>query len=110
MAQVPPGVQNSNALVWIDLEMSGLDTASDRILEIATIITDSELNIVAEGPVLVVHQPDGPDRTRACLRVDRGRCRASNPRFCAAIRAPRQVADVWEQHLPGPPILSALDA
>lgn len=58
MAQVPPAVQDPNALVWIDLEMSGLDTVSDRILEVATIITDAELNIVAEGPVLVVHQSD----------------------------------------------------
>ena len=58
MAQVPPAVQDPNALAWIDLEMSGLDTVNDRILEVATIVTDAELNIVAEGPVLVVHQPD----------------------------------------------------
>jgi oligoribonuclease len=58
MAQVPPGVQQLNALVWIDLEMSGLNTETDRILEIATIITDSELNVLAEGPVLAVHQAD----------------------------------------------------
>ena len=58
MAQVPPEVQQPNALIWIDLEMSGLNTESDRILEIATIITDSELNVLAEGPVLAVHQAD----------------------------------------------------
>ena len=45
-------------LVWMDLEMTGLDHTSDVIVEIATIITDDELNIVAEGPDLVVHQPD----------------------------------------------------
>lgn len=45
-------------LVWIDLEMTGLDPDSDKILEIATIVTDSELNILAEGPVLAIHQPD----------------------------------------------------
>lgn len=44
-------------LVWIDMEMSGLDPESCRILEIATIVTDGDLNIVAEGPDLVVHQP-----------------------------------------------------
>ena len=46
----------SNRLVWIDLEMTGLDPEKERIIEMATIITDSELNIVAEGPVIAVHQ------------------------------------------------------
>jgi oligoribonuclease len=46
----------SENLVWIDLEMTGLDPEQDRIIEIATIITDSKLNILAEGPNLVVHQ------------------------------------------------------
>lgn len=45
-------------LVWIDLEMTGLDPEKERIIEMATIITDSELNVVAEGPVIAVHQPD----------------------------------------------------
>ena len=44
-------------LVWIDLEMTGLEPSSDVILEIATIVTDDELETVAEGPDLVVHQP-----------------------------------------------------
>lgn len=44
-------------LAWMDLEMTGLDPARDVIVEIATLITDDELNIVAEGPDLVVHQP-----------------------------------------------------
>lgn len=45
-------------LIWIDLEMTGLDTDQDRIIEIATIVTDEHLNILAEGPVLAIHQPD----------------------------------------------------
>ena len=45
-------------LVWMDLEMTGLDATKDVIVEIATIVTDDELNIVAEGPDLVVHQSD----------------------------------------------------
>ena len=45
-------------LVWMDLEMTGLDHTSDVIVEIATLVTDDDLNIVAEGPDLVVHQPD----------------------------------------------------
>ncbi|EAZ99280.1 oligoribonuclease [Marinobacter sp. ELB17] len=47
-----------NRLVWIDLEMTGLDPEQERIIEMATLITDSELNLIAEGPVLAVHQSD----------------------------------------------------
>jgi len=50
--------QDANALVWIDMEMTGLLPETDRIIEIATIITDSGLNVIAEGPVLAIHQPD----------------------------------------------------
>jgi len=50
--------QDSNNLIWIDLEMTGLDTQTDVIIEIATIVTDSQLNILAEGPVLAIHQSD----------------------------------------------------
>jgi len=50
--------QDQNALVWIDLEMTGLYPERDRIIEIATIITDSVLNVLAEGPVIAVHQSD----------------------------------------------------
>ncbi|WP_165312442.1 oligoribonuclease [Vibrio ziniensis] len=45
-------------LIWIDLEMTGLDPETHKIIEIATIVTDSELNILAEGPVLAIHQPE----------------------------------------------------
>ena len=50
--------QNANNLIWIDLEMTGLDTQNDVIIEIATIVTDAELNILDEGPMLAIHQPD----------------------------------------------------
>ncbi|WP_077530579.1 oligoribonuclease [Vreelandella utahensis] len=52
--------QNDRAqrLIWIDLEMTGLDPDSDRIIEVATIVTDADLNALAEGPVLAVHQSD----------------------------------------------------
>jgi len=50
--------QDSSHLIWIDLEMTGLDPDTDLIIEIATIITDKELNILAEGPVIAIHQPD----------------------------------------------------
>lgn len=48
----------SDLLVWIDLEMTGLDPNQERIIEIATLITDSNLELIAEGPVLAVHQSD----------------------------------------------------
>jgi oligoribonuclease len=50
--------QDANNLVWIDLEMTGLDTQTDHIIEIATIVTDASLNTLAEGPVIAVHQSD----------------------------------------------------
>jgi oligoribonuclease len=49
-------MQDANNLIWIDLEMTGLDTFNDKIIEIATIMTDAQLNILAEGPVLAIHQ------------------------------------------------------
>ena len=45
-------------LVWVDMEMSGLDPESNRILEVAVVVTDGQLNVVAQGPVLVIHQTD----------------------------------------------------
>lgn len=47
-----------NNLIWIDLEMTGLEPDRDRIIEIATLVTDAQLNLLAEGPVIAVHQPD----------------------------------------------------
>lgn len=51
-------VLNDENLIWIDLEMTGLDTQRDTIIEIATIVTDKQLNTLAEGPVLAIHQPE----------------------------------------------------
>jgi oligoribonuclease len=50
--------QDANNLIWLDMEMSGLDPDRDRILEVAIVVTNSNLDIVAEGPVRVVHQAD----------------------------------------------------
>jgi oligoribonuclease len=51
-------MSNELNLIWIDLEMTGLDTDNDHIIEIATVVTDSNLNTIAEGPVIAVHQSD----------------------------------------------------
>lgn len=50
--------QNDTHLVWVDMEMSGLDPDKDVVLEVALVVTDKDLNLVEEGPVLVVHQSD----------------------------------------------------
>lgn len=78
-------------LIWIDLEMTGLDTDADTIIEIATLVTDKDLKVLAEGPAIAIHQPDArldamDDWNRRQHRqsglVDR--IRASNYRLCDA--------------------------
>ena len=56
MNQSPHLIDTASNLIWIDLEMTGLDTVHDRIIEIATIVTDKYLNELAEGPVLAIGQ------------------------------------------------------
>src|ERR1035437_7280361 len=55
---VLPARPNEVNLVWVDMEMTGLDPDTDRIIEVAVVVTDSNLNILAEGPVFAIHQPD----------------------------------------------------
>lgn len=51
-------MKDADNLIWIDLEMTGLDTTRDRVIEIATVVTDKQLNVLAEGPVIAIHQDD----------------------------------------------------
>ena len=51
-------MQDPDNLIWVDLEMTGLDPERDKVIEIATIVTDTELNALAEGPVIAIHQSD----------------------------------------------------
>ncbi|MDQ7968796.1 MAG: oligoribonuclease [Oxalicibacterium faecigallinarum] len=57
-ASITPLRPNEFNLVWVDMEMTGLDPDKDRIIEVAVMVTDSELNIIGEGPVFAIHQPD----------------------------------------------------
>lgn len=56
--QTPKTVLNEFRLVWLDMEMTGLDPEKERIIEVAVVVTEPDLTIVAEGPVLVIHQQD----------------------------------------------------
>lgn len=49
---------NEMNLIWVDMEMTGLDPDNDRIIEVAVVVTDSQLNVLAEGPVFAIHQSD----------------------------------------------------
>ena len=53
-----PARPNEFNLIWVDMEMTGLDPDNDRIIEVAVVVTDSNLNVLAEGPVFAIHQPD----------------------------------------------------
>ncbi|MFZ6771530.1 oligoribonuclease [Undibacterium sp. SXout7W] len=55
---VIPARPNEMNLIWVDMEMTGLDPDTDRIIEVAVVVTDSQLNVLAEGPVFAIHQPD----------------------------------------------------
>lgn len=91
-------------LVWMDLEMTGLDPETDTIIEIATIITDGNLNIVAEGPSIAIHQPDavleGMDEWNTTHHGDSGltaRVRASKIRMA---EAEQQTLDFVRRYVP----------
>ena len=58
MMEAQSNVMDKDNLIWLDMEMSGLLPDSDRILELAAVVTDAELNVLGESPVIVVHQSD----------------------------------------------------
>ena len=93
-------------LVWIDLEMTGLDPARHVIVEIATLITDDELTIVAEGPDLVVHQP--PEALAAMddvvreMHTSSGLLKAIEESTLTLDEAGEQTLEFIKQHVPEP--------
>ena len=95
---------DQNNLAWIDMEMTGLQPDSDRIIEIATLVTDAQLNVLATGPVLVVHQPqevlDGMDSWNKSTHAKSGlieRVRASR---LTEADAERQAIAFLAAHVP----------
>jgi oligoribonuclease len=119
--------QDNNNLIWVDMEMTGLNPDTDRIIEVALVITDSQLNTIAEGPVLVVHQPDevlnGMDKWNQSTHSKSGligKVKASHLNEAEVeaqlieflkLHVPiRCIADVRQFNLPGPALHGSLNA
>ncbi len=95
---------DSDRLIWIDLEMTGLEPERDYIIEIATLVTEPSLELVAEGPTLAIRQPDvvlaSMDEWNVTHHGDSGlidRVRASD---CTEAEAERRTLEFLRQHLP----------
>jgi len=91
-------------LIWLDLEMTGLEPEHDVILEIASIVTDSQLNILAEGPVFAIHHPDSvlDNMNEWCIETHgksglTQRCRESNTTLA---QASSETIQFFEQYVP----------
>jgi oligoribonuclease len=98
--------QDNNNLIWIDMEMSGLSPDNDRIIEVALVVTDSQLNVVAEAPVLVVSQPeavlDGMDSWNKSTHAKSGLIeKVKTSRLVEAEVEARMVAFLQEHIPPG---------
>ena len=93
-----------NNLIWIDLEMTGLDPNRDRIIEIATIVTDSNLDVLEEGPVLAVHQPEhileGMDEWNTRQHRGSGLCDRVRSSRHSEEDAARRTLDFVSRHVP----------
>jgi oligoribonuclease len=89
-------------LVWIDLEMTGLNPDRDHIIEIATIVTDAQLNLIAEGPVIAIHQPEpvlaGMDDWNRRTHGESGLTERVRRSLFSAIDAELKTLDFLQQH------------
>jgi oligoribonuclease len=95
---------DANNLIWIDLEMTGLDTNNDKIIEIATIVTDAQLNIIAEGPMLAIHQSteimNGMDEWNTRQHGQSGLTERVRTSTIDEAEAERQTIEFLSQHVP----------
>jgi len=96
--------QDNNNLIWVDMEMTGLNPDTDRIIEVALVITDSQLNMVAEGPVLVVHQPneilDGMDKWNQSTHAKSGLIDKVKASTLTEAEVETQMIEFLKLHLP----------
>jgi oligoribonuclease (3'-5' exoribonuclease) len=106
---------NENNLIWMDLEMTGLEPQINRILEMAAVITDPQLNVIAEGPVVAIHQDaailSGMDSWNTATHTRSGlvnRCLESKVTE-DEVRAGRQEPALRKLHRSGPPFHGPLD-
>ena len=91
-------------LIWVDMEMTGLDPENDAVIEIATIVTDSELNTLAEGPVLAIYQPDerldAMDEWNTSHHTSSGLVKRVRHSDEDELSASRRTIDFLKQHVP----------
>ncbi len=96
--------QDQNNLIWIDMEMTGLVPETDRIIEVAIVVTDGNLNTIAEGPVLVVHQPDnvldGMDAWNKSTHKKSGLIDKVKASTLADVEAENQLIEFLKLHVP----------
>jgi oligoribonuclease len=93
-----------NNLIWVDMEMTGLQPDCDRIIEIALLVTDPQLNVLATGPVLVVHQPDevlgAMDSWNKSTHAKTGLIERVRGSTLSEAEAERQALDFLAAHVP----------
>src|SRR5690606_27289295 len=96
--------QHADNLIWIDLEMTGLDPASDYIIEIATLVTDKHLTVLAEGPTLAIHQDDtvlaGMDEWNTRQHGKSGLTQRVRDSVIDEAEAERQTLEFLQQYVP----------
>jgi oligoribonuclease len=97
-------MQSPDNLIWIDLEMTGLDPDNDLIIEIATIVTDGQLNVLAEGPAMAVKQPDaalaGMDEWNTRQHGQSGLAQRVRDSLIDAAEAERRTIEFLQQWVP----------
>ena len=95
---------DANNLIWVDMEMSGLDPAIEKVLEVAIVVTDTHLNTVAEGPVVVVHQPatvlEAMDAWNKSTHAKSGLIERVKAATMGEAEAERTLVEFLKQHVP----------